>query len=219
MDPFNQVKAEMDFIIGIQDYTFEVKIEEPAIETKPLSDWAIDLSQRCIEVHKNKFCCHQCDFSANRSFDLKMHLHIHIGEKSNNSYQKRYQRKHIKENEAFTNKTIFTKQQKIQSDVKTYQCSQCNKYFSTKGCLTRHQRIHTGEKPFQCSQCSKAFTQSSSLIEHQRIHTGEKPFQCSQCSKAFTQNSSLIKHQRVHTGDKPFQRSQCSKFSQKRVIL
>ncbi|CAH2320956.1 PRDM9 [Pelobates cultripes] len=105
----------------------------------------------------------------------------------------------------------FVRDQSINSEDKTFICTDCGKYFRSKSDLHKHQRIHTGEKPYVCSYCGKCFTKNSHLVRHQRIHTGEKPFACSDCGKGFTNKSNLITHQRIHTGEKPYSCVVCGK--------
>ena len=87
MNPFKLIKKEMDFTIGSQDYNMEVKIEEHTIENEPWSKQAYVDGKAFINMTVNNFCCQNCDYSTNRSFDLKMHHHIHIGKKSYMSHQ------------------------------------------------------------------------------------------------------------------------------------
>ncbi|XP_053151198.1 zinc finger protein with KRAB and SCAN domains 8-like isoform X2 [Hemicordylus capensis] len=106
--------------------------------------------------------------------------------------------------------------QRIQTDKKTYQCSECEKSFCWISDLIYHQRIHTGNKPYQCLVCSKSYSQQGQLKSHQKMHTGEKSYQCRECGKNFSFSSQLICHQRIHTGEKPYPCSMCGRsFSQK----
>ncbi|XP_051838835.1 zinc finger protein ZFP2-like [Antechinus flavipes] len=141
----------------------------------------------------------------------------------------------------------LTQHSSIQSQNKSYKCSECGKVFQKKSSLIEHYRIHTvekpyeciewwkilclkselrercnvhtGGKPFKCNDCGKAFPWSAALTVHQRTHTGERPYECNECGKTFQTRSNLTRHQRTHMGLKPHQCSVCGKaFSQKSAL-
>jgi len=105
-------------------------------------------------------------------------------------------------------KIINAVMQRIHTDEKLHQCSQCEKSYSSKNTLNTHLKKHTGEI-HQCKDCNKSFSQRSSLTRHLKIHSGEKPHQCNQCDTAFFRKSSLLNHLRKHTGEKPYHCSEC----------
>lgn len=89
------------------------------------------------------------------------------------------------------------------TQVKPYECKDCEKGFMWNSDLAQHQKVHTGEKSHECTDCRKSFICKAHLIRHQRIHTGKRPYKCNDCGKVFSQNSVLIKHQRCHAREKP----------------
>ncbi|KAJ8362693.1 hypothetical protein SKAU_G00115240 [Synaphobranchus kaupii] len=111
----------------------------------------------------------------------------------------------------FQKQTVCRNKYEMNTGVKSYKCTDCEKCFKDKSGLNIHLRIHMGEKPHNCTQCGKSFSQESQLNSHQRIHTGEKPHKCIQCGKYFPTISSLNRHQRSHTGEKPYKCTRCGK--------
>jgi len=105
----------------------------------------------------------------------------------------------------------LSRNKKVYSTKKKFECANCSKSFIQKAHLDRHSRVHTGEKPFQCAICDKRFSQKINLNSHTRIHSGEKPFESSICGKGFSQKPHLNDHTRVHTREKPFECTFCSK--------
>ncbi|CAN0528248.1 unnamed protein product [Rangifer tarandus platyrhynchus] len=119
----------------------------------------------------------------------------------------------------FSHRFRFLAHQRVRCVARLYDCSECGKSFSQRENLTAHRKIHSGENSYECKQCNKSFTQKFNLIEHQRVHTGEKPYQCSQCGKCFAHKSSCLAHQRVHTRERPYECSECQKSLTNRSSL
>ncbi|XP_053148925.1 zinc finger protein 436-like isoform X2 [Hemicordylus capensis] len=111
----------------------------------------------------------------------------------------------------FSQREYLMNHQKIHTGEKLHECPECGKIFTSRGGLMIHQRIHTGEKPYRCSQCGKCFRRREHLKKHQIIHTGEKLHECLECGKSFSQREHLKKHQSIHTGEKPYECPHCGK--------
>ncbi|PIO28366.1 hypothetical protein AB205_0165190, partial [Aquarana catesbeiana] len=104
----------------------------------------------------------------------------------------------------------FAEDQKVDTNIGSYGCSECGKGFSCDEDRDKHQRIHATRKPFSCSDCEKRFQVKSKLIRHVRVHTGEKPYSCTVCGRCFSNKKNLAIHvRRLHPDDKLFSCSDC----------
>lgn len=124
------------------------------------------------------------------------------------------------------------------TQMRPFQCSQCQQSFSERETLLLHQTVHAtwncdtqevrGDEyivpghsssavirscpaPYLCGDCGKGFTSSYKLKIHQRIHTGERPYKCLVCEKRFHKSAHLKVHHRTHTGERPYGCQVCSK--------
>ena len=94
--------------------------------------------------------------------NLRKHLKIHSGEKSNKSKQCNYassQASHLRRN--LKNGTSEKKNKSNQSHYAS----------SRPGDLRRHLKIHSGEKSNKCNQCDFASIQAGDLSRHLKIHS------------------------------------------------
>ncbi|KAL1781513.1 zinc finger protein 426 isoform X1, partial [Sigmodon hispidus] len=128
--------------------------------------------------------------------------------------------------------------QKIATQEKYFECSDCGKSFINQSQLQTHRRTHNGDKlydwneygrsfinsrlaviietlnakkPYRCKECGKGYRYPAYLNIHMRTHTGEKPYECKECGKAFNYSNSFQIHGRTHTGEKPYVCNQCGK--------
>ena len=72
-------------------------------------------------------------------------------------------------NHCTTCNTYFIRSHKcknVQSDLRPYVCSICNKAFKRPQVLAVHQRVHTGMKPFSCTLCGRGFSISTDRVVH-----------------------------------------------------
>nr|XP_046229038.1 zinc finger protein 135-like isoform X2 [Scatophagus argus] len=87
----------------------------------------------------------------------------------------------------------------LQTGVKPFTCSVCDKRYHRKNWLRAHMRLHSEGKRLSCSVCQKTFQWRRDVVKHMRIHTGEKPFSCSVCGTKFSQKEALSRHMKIHT--------------------
>ncbi|XP_053294580.1 zinc finger protein 184 [Pleuronectes platessa] len=93
---------------------------------------------------------------------------------------------------------------KPQSNLKTFDCSECGRRFLHKSSLTGHMETHKEEKLYSCSKCGKRFKQKDLLTGHMKTHREAKLFSCPECGSRFLQKRLLTVHMRDHTEEKPF---------------
>ncbi|XP_043199350.1 histone-lysine N-methyltransferase PRDM9-like isoform X4 [Amphibalanus amphitrite] len=148
-----------------------------------------------------RFKCEWCQYSTNRSTNMKHHQRTHAGERPHRCDVCTAR---------FTQRSHLTAHMLTHTGVQPYGCSICMARFTRRSTLNTHMRTHTGERPHGCSICTARFTTRSNLIKHMRTHTGERPYGCSICKARFTQRSYLITHMRTHTGERPFGCSTCT---------
>ncbi|XP_073991992.1 uncharacterized protein isoform X1 [Rhodnius prolixus] len=94
---------------------------------------------------------------------------------------------------------------------RTYACHLCSKVFGSKSKLSRHGRVHSGERPYPCLECGKAFGEKRNLDNHARTHSGARPYSCQLCGKSFNVRSHMVDHLNVHKRTPRFQCSSCAK--------
>ena len=81
--------------------------------------------------------CNDCDYASCRADDLKTHLKMHIGEKSNNCSQCKF---------ASSHECNLRKPLRTHSGEKSNKCNQCDFASSYAHVLRRHLKMHSGVK-------------------------------------------------------------------------
>jgi len=105
----------------------------------------------------------------------------------------------------------LTKRKEKKSDIKMFQCSECEKQCSTKAGLQDHMLKHSKEKKFVCPECGKKLKRSKNLILHMKLHAGEKNYQCDQCEAKYISSAALRNHTvSKHTDSPPTEQFICS---------
>ena len=116
--------------------------------------YAISLLANCNFVIISPQSCNQCEFSSSQTGDLRRHLKVHSGEKSNKCNQCEFSSSQTGD---------LRRHLKVHSGEKSNKCNQCDYASSRAGHLRRHLKVHSGEKPNKCNQCEFASSQAKGL--------------------------------------------------------
>lgn len=73
-------------------------------------------------------------------------------------------------------------------------CPICGMTLYMAGSIQKHIDLHSDVRPFQCDECDSAFKQKHDYTVHKRLHTGERPYECRFCDSTFIANTNLHKH-------------------------
>ncbi|XP_023364239.1 zinc finger protein 275 [Otolemur garnettii] len=137
--------------------------------------------------------------------------------------------------DTFRLKVLLVQHQRVHSEKKGWECSDCGKVFRGVSEFNEHRKSHVtaeprpgpsqalegaGEKrgqmelevkPFECEECGKRFKKNAGLSQHLRVHSREKPFDCEECGRSFKVNTHLFRHQKIHNAEKLFACKTCSR--------
>lgn len=86
----------------------------------------------------------------------------------------------------------------VDSKVKVFICSVCEKGYMFKSNLHEHLRSHFGKKPYKCPLCGISIEQKDLLDNHISFHINGKIYKCSSCDEEFPLQSLLQKHLSKH---------------------
>ncbi|GIY85038.1 hypothetical protein CDAR_524111 [Caerostris darwini] len=89
--------------------------------------------------------CSVCNYTTDRSNNLKKHFLIHTGQPN------------LKTNTRMRGSKIHV-------------CSECSYATVRKADLWKHMVVHSGFRPFQCQMCLKSFKRKDHLELHLRTH-------------------------------------------------
>ncbi|XP_050713229.1 zinc finger protein OZF-like isoform X1 [Eriocheir sinensis] len=139
-----------------------------------------------MKSHKNTHTCPLCKKSFEKNIQLVQHLEEHKKQYEANGES-------LPTQDQLSDQVSFL----ISSNL---ECPQCGKNYATKSSLTTHlQSVHSDVKKFQCLECDKTFSRKCYLDVHKATHTGEKKYTCEECGKSFAQKSTLNTHKNLHT--------------------
>ena len=118
--------------------------------------------QAKLSKYKTLHKCQHCPKELRSLSVLRLHEHIHTGERP-------YKCKTC--DASFKHPSNLRAHVRIHTEERPYKCETCELSFKQRSYLRVHERIHTREGPYKCKTCRKSFTQLSILHAHERFHT------------------------------------------------
>ncbi|CAO3643373.1 unnamed protein product [Cunninghamella blakesleeana] len=109
--------------------------------------------------------------NTNTNNNHHFHLQHHHNNNMNNNNNNKNNYSNNNTNNNNNNNTNKNKKasNKINPNIKPYQCPTCQRCFARKHDLQRHIRVHTGDKPYSCPCCKKPFARTDALKRHLRM--------------------------------------------------
>ena len=146
-----------------------------------------EIKEHKRQLHKKNLMCSQCQKPFRFSHNLRKHEQLHLEEKIFSC------------NQCAETFPFFRKLRRHLKTHWSYTCEVCKKSFDRPKKLNRHKTIHSDVKPYQCNQCDKLFREKRSLVSHQRIqkYTCQK-YICPVCGQCFKRAHDLRSHKADH---------------------
>ncbi|XP_037724946.1 zinc finger protein 184 [Drosophila subpulchrella] len=131
--------------------------------------------------------CTECGKSFKTTYNLKMHMVRHTGQKdfACSFCERQFVSKHLK---------------KLHERVRhlgeqPFKCKFCPDTFFTSTAKNRHERIrHIRDRSYKCDECNSKFNTKTCLNKHKFLHTGQKPYCCNICNINFAERQKLKSH-------------------------
>jgi len=111
-----------------------------------------------------------------------------------------------------TKRELDTHVKYVHTNVRQFECEQCQKRFKRKGDLVVHMQSHTAVPGFFCEQCGKSFFKKRNLKSHLATHdTSEssKKHECVQCGRKFLRLQALKNHLTTHSNERLYSCEVC----------
>ncbi|KAG7165691.1 Zinc finger and SCAN domain-containing protein 2-like, partial [Homarus americanus] len=163
---------------------------------------------RSVHNKERPFTCSFCTKGFYRPHDLKMHLNLHLGIKTNVCYVCGQQ---------FSHPSNLIRHHRLHTGIKPYVCSTCGKRFTQVTLLHKHRATHQPGAG-TCPLCPSSFRSAAGLRKHAKSEhdksmtlqeagrilrgrrgTGGRSYYCRVCGAQFSVKSELKVHeQREH---------------------
>uniref|UniRef100_A0A8C6KN90 C2H2-type domain-containing protein n=1 Tax=Nothobranchius furzeri TaxID=105023 RepID=A0A8C6KN90_NOTFU len=166
-----------------------------------------------VKTVNKSFSCPECGKQFLHEWSLQKHMRVtgHSAKRSSD---------YLVNTKSVSHEQHVDSCRKVQTQLKSFSCDDCEKRFSRISSLNIHMRVHTGQISFVCEVCGQRFRHKTNLNRHKIVHTGLKLFACEVCGQRFSQKANLNIHMRVHTGQKPYVCELCGqRFSQKCSLI